>query len=185
MIVARRRIPFNSLIGLPEDQVRLRPYTLLWKWLFYKEWLLLRIGLLGVVRDIQHIGSTAIHGMLAKPIIDIAAIATDYEQARPCTELLLWYGYVYRGENESVRLYYFTKGNPITHHLYVYEEGSQELIDKLQFRDYLKQHPDTAQAYAELKQRLVRRYPADRQAYQDAKAGFVRRVLTTAHKKDG
>jgi GrpB-like predicted nucleotidyltransferase (UPF0157 family) len=94
----RRHISFTPWLGLPGDGVRLEPYTAVWKWLFRREWLLLRACLIGYAIDIQHIGSTAIPGMIAKPILDIAVTTADYEQARPCTELLPRFGYVYRGE---------------------------------------------------------------------------------------
>ena len=80
---------------LPYTTVCLRPYTVVWFLLFRKEWVQLRVCLGSGVLDIQHVGSTAIPGMLAKPIIDINVAVTDSTTASPYIGLIERCGYTY------------------------------------------------------------------------------------------
>ena len=167
-------------LGLPDDVVRLRPYTPVWRWLFHVERIRLWCSLRSQVLDIQHVGSTAIPGMIAKPIIDILVVVQDFERAAGCISAIESLGYEYEGENEQLRQHYFVKGYPTTHSLYVVERQSEDLAAKTCFRDILIQDAGVARSYADLKQRLARRFPADRQAYQEAKGAFIHQVLQTA-----
>jgi len=172
------------MIGLSDDVVHLHPYRVAWRWLFYKEWIRLWIRLRSQVLDIQHVGSTAIPGMIAKPIIDIIVVMEDFERAVQCIDAIEQLGYEYKGENEQLRQYYFIKGHPPTHSLYVVERQSEDLAAKICFRDHLIQHPEVAHAYADLKRRLARQFPTDRLAYQKAKGAFIQQVLQMARVSD-
>ena len=68
------------------------------------------------------------------------------------------------------------KGHPRTHHPHIVQRGSDEHRRHIAFRDYLRTHPETAHAYAELKSSLARRYASDREAYSHAKTDFVRAI---------
>ena len=164
--------------------VRLVPYATEWVQQFELEKSALRQVLAAHILEIQHVGSTAIPGMLAKPIIDIAIAVTDFEQARVCISLMEGLGYEYRGEQGIPRRHMFAKGNPRTFHVHMLEIESLEWQNHLLFRDYLCQHLDAAKEYAQLKLQLATQYPQDRVAYTDGKAPFIQRVLQLA-RQDG
>ena len=158
---------------MTERRVHLRRYSAVWKWLFRKEKVLLRIAMRGHVLDIQHVGSTAIPGMVAKPIIDILAAVADFERAFACVAPIEQLGYEYKGETEGQRQYYFLKGDPERYHLYLVERSGEMWVRRIAFRDYLVGHPEIARQYADLKQQLARQFPEDLRAYQDGKLPFV------------
>jgi len=168
------------MIGLEKGIVKLSPYTEEWKLLFAVEKASLQTALGGSILDVQHVGSTAIPGMLAKPIIDIAIAVFDFEEAKVCIQPIEAQGYEYKGEFGIPHRHYFVKGDPRIFHLHICEINSLEWRDLLLFRDYLCQHPDVANEYAELKLQLASKYPQDRAAYLDEKAPFIQRVLQIA-----
>jgi len=168
------------MIGLQRGVVKLVPYTVEWKRLFDEEKALLQAAVGDLVLDIQHVGSTSIPGMMAKPLIDIGIAVRDFEEARACIEPIEKLGYEYRGEHGMSRRHYFMKGNPRTHHLHMVEVGSRDWKNMLLFREYLIQHPEVARAYGELKMTLAQRFPEDREAYLEGKASFIERVLRSA-----
>ena len=145
----------------------------MWKWLFRKEKALLWIAMQGHVLDIRHVGSTAIPGMIAKPIIDILAAVSDFEQAFACVTAIEQLGYEYKGESEDERRYCFEKGNPPRYHLYLVERSGDTWVSRIAFRDYVVQHPEIACQYADLKQQLALQFRDDLRAYQDGKLPFV------------
>ena len=168
------------MIGLESGVVKLAAYSAEWKRVFELERASLQAAVGSYALDIQHVGSTSIPGMLAKPIIDIAIAVNDFDEARVCIRPVEGLGYEYRGEFGIPRRHYFAKGDPRIFHLHVVEINSLEWQILLLFRDYLCQHPDVAIEYAELKAQLASRYPNDRMAYLDGKAAFIERVLQMA-----
>ena len=168
------------MIGLRRGVVKLSPYTAEWKTLFEEEKALLQTAVGQYALDIQHVGSTAIPGMVAKPIIDIGIAVMNFEEARVCVPAMEELGYEYRGEGGIPRRHYFVKGNPRTHHIHMNEIDSLDWEDQVLFRDYLIRHPGLAEEYAALKVGLAQRYATDREAYLDGKAPFIERVLDMA-----
>jgi len=168
------------MLGIPRDIVRLVPYTPEWVRLFDEERRQLQDAVGEHVLDIQHIGSTAIPGMIAKPLLDIAIAVADFEAARVCVEPIAALGYEYRGEGGIPRRHYFVKGEPRTHHVHMVEIGSQDWRQCLLFRDHLIRHPEAARQYAELKRLLAAEHRTDRAHYQAGKAAFVERILERA-----
>jgi GrpB-like predicted nucleotidyltransferase (UPF0157 family) len=168
------------MLGLESDVVRLIPYTNEWARLFQEEKSHLLAAVVEYVLDIQHVGSTSIPGMIAKPIIDIAIAVNNFEEANVCIKPIERLRYEYKGEFGIPRRHYFTKGNPRTHHIHMNEISSRDRSDQITFRNYLLQHQEIANEYAELKLKLAQRYPTDRQSYTDSKASFVKRVLQLA-----
>jgi GrpB-like predicted nucleotidyltransferase (UPF0157 family) len=168
------------MIGLEKDTVRLLPYTPEWKRLFEEEKYRLQAVVGPYVLDIQHVGSTSIPGMPAKPILDIAIAVRNFEEARVCIQPIEQLGYEYKAEFGTPRRHYFTKGEPRTHHIHMNELCSQDWNNQIAFRDYLIQHPEIAREYAQVKQVLAQRYPKDRMAYLNGKAPFIERVLKLA-----
>ena len=173
----------HDVLGLASETVVVRPYTPEWPQLYLAEEARL-VGCIGeYVLDIQHIGSTSIPGMIAKPILDVAIAVYDFEEATRCIQPIERLGYHYRGEYGISRRHYFTKGNPRTHHLHMLERHSENWANTISFRDHLRQNPSLAEEYAALKQRLSEQFPTDRLAYQDGKAAFIHHVLHAANEK--
>ena len=168
------------VLGLEREAIRLVPYDPAWPRLYADERERLVAAVGDLFLDVQHIGSTSVPGLSAKPIIDIAAAVRDFDEAAACVAPIVALGYVYRGENGIPRRHYFTRGSPTLFHLHVLEARSLDWHEHLLFRDYLRDHPDVVAEYARLKEGLARRYAGDRAGYTDAKAPFIRRTLTLA-----
>jgi len=173
------------MIGLERGVVRLVPYDEDWKHAFEEEKQRLQAVIGDYVLDIQHIGSTAISGGVAKPIIDIAIAVESFEDAFVCVEPIEQIGYEHMGEYGIARRHYFVKRNPhTTHHVHMYEPGHCDWQDQLLFRDYLLAHPEMVDEYTALKLHLAEQYPLDREAYTNGKESFIRHVLRMARSKD-
>ena len=134
------------------------------------------------VLGIEHFGSTAVPGLVAKPIIDILIAVPSLTRAKAeAIAPILSLGYVYWGDNPKQDRMFFVKGMPPygtrrTHHVHITEPDGEMWQRRLAFRDYLRAHPDEAARYAALKHDLARRHAADREAYTDAKADYVEGV---------
>lgn len=168
------------------DSIKIISYNSHWPTLFQTEKQLLESLLVEQsVSDIHHIGSTAIPGMPAKPIIDILISVPSAEQAKlTFPNILDRVGYDYWHDNPKKDRLFFVKGMPPrgdgrTHHIHVHED--ENLVkDHLIFRNYMCEHPDEALRYAKLKQGLAEQFSLDREAYTDAKSRFVTAILDKA-----
>jgi GrpB-like predicted nucleotidyltransferase (UPF0157 family) len=131
-----------------------------------------------IVGDVHHVGSTAVPGLEAKPIIDILVGVGDLEQSRCCLEPLARLGYLY-APYLADEMHWFCKPHPSrrTHHLHLVPEGSRRYRDELAFRDSLRADPGVAVEYATLKRRLASEFAHDRDSYTEAKSAFIRDVL--------
>ncbi len=162
-----------------DEAISVAPYQPGWPAAFEAERRLLApvIGAY-LVGGIHHVGSTAVPGLAAKPIIDILAGISDLDSARPCIELVAPLGYVHAPCRPGEMLW-FCKPGPRrrTHHLHLIPVGSASYRDELKFRDYLRAHPDSRDEYARLKEGLAVRFRRDREAYTEAKTDFVRDIL--------
>lgn len=127
---------------------------------------------------IHHIGSTAVPGIKAKPIIDILVVVRDIEQVDTVNEAMNQLGYIARGENGVDGRRYFRKGSDVyhTHHIHTFQDGHHEIARHLNFRDYLIAHPDVAQAYGRLKEELARKYVSEPPLYTNSKTDFIEDV---------
>jgi GrpB-like predicted nucleotidyltransferase (UPF0157 family) len=133
-----------------------------------------------LVLEIQHIGSTAVPGISAKPIIDILIAVRDMGRAMECAIKLADLGYeLIQSEDDVERLFLF-RGMPRTHHIHIVEHGSETHRKHVVFRDYLREHADTRNEYDRLKRALAARYRTDRKSYVDSKTDFVERVVEKA-----
>ena len=128
------------MIGLQTDVVKVVPYTSEWRSLFNQEKVLLQAAVGDYVLDIQHVGSTSIPTMAAKPILDIGVAIHTFEEATIFIKPIEKLGYNYKGENGIPRRHYFVKGNPRTHHIHMIEVHSCSWRNMLLFRDNLIQH---------------------------------------------
>ena len=170
----------SKTLGLENNTVQLVAYQLDWERAFLEEQARLRETLGGAVLDVQHIGSTAVPGLLAKPVLDIGVAVWDFDEAFTLIEPLEMLGYRYRGEYGIARGHYFVKGLPRTHHLHMLEERSLEWRNHLLFRDYLRTYTETAATYQALKMQLAERFPGDRDAYTEGKHAFIQDILNRA-----
>ncbi len=130
---------------------------------------------------IEHIGSTAVPGLVAKPTIDIAVGVRAIDELVRSREALERLGYEWRtGFHDDHRFLRKIVGDERTHHLHVIVYPSREFDDWIAFRDHLRAHPEAARAYADAKQTLAKRFHDDRGGYGEAKTEIVRRLLDEA-----
>ena len=130
--------------------------------------------------DIQHVGSTSIRGVAAKPILDVDVLI-DRRAWPDVLELLRGAGYEHRGDLAIAGREAFAAPSTATaHHLYVCISGTPEWDRHLRFRDYLRSHPAVAADYVRLKRRLAVAHRGDRAAYTEAKGEFIEQVLAAA-----
>jgi GrpB-like predicted nucleotidyltransferase (UPF0157 family) len=130
------------------------------------------------VGGIHHVGSTAVPGLAAKPIVDILVGVEDLESSRACFEPLAQIEYLY-APYLSEQMHWFCKPHPQrrTHHLHLAPVGGRRYADELAFRDRLRAEGGLAEEYADLKRDLAARFGDDRDAYTAAKTEFIRRAL--------
>lgn len=133
---------------------------------------------------IHHIGSTSIPGIVAKPIIDVLVEVRDIERIDAFNEAMTARGYIPKGAFGIAGRRFFIKGSETerTHHIHVFERahaGSPQpstFERHIAFRDYLRAHPNEAQAYSRLKAELARRFPHDIDGYTAGKDDFIREI---------
>ncbi len=136
-----------------------------------------RLCLQAVVKDvaqgIEHIGSTSVRGLAAKPIIDIAVRLATVQQVPELLEALARLDYVYEGEYGLPGRHFFTKGEPRAFHLHLVDDTTNHWRRWIAFRDLLRRNPALCQAYQQLKCDLARKYRFDRALYSDSKSDFI------------
>ena len=120
-------------------------------------------------------GSTAVPGLAAKPILDLQLSVAAIEPRAPYVEALERLGYLFAPAPESPDYHFFARPpeRPRTHHLHVCEVGSRHELRHLAVRDFLRAHDDEAARYAALKRGVVERHPRDRLAYIEGKEAYV------------
>lgn len=135
-----------------------------------------------VVRRIEHIGSTSVPGLAAKPVIDILIGVDGLEATMPVlAERLAPLGFEARHTGEDGHGYLRRKvDGKRTHHLHVYEADTTDGHVDLLFRDWLRTHADDAAAYEKLKREMAVLHYADREAYVDSKTSIVLEILERA-----
>ncbi len=134
-----------------------------------------------IVVDVQHIGSTAIAGVPAKPILDVAIAVAAREAIPTVVERLCQRGYIDRGDAGADGGYLLVKESEPdirTVHLHIVEVTDRQWVGYLRFRDTLRQDANIRRRYAEVKQMLAERSRGDRKAYTAGKAAFIREILS-------
>jgi GrpB-like predicted nucleotidyltransferase (UPF0157 family) len=131
---------------------------------------------------VEHVGSTAVPGLAAKPIIDIDVQLRSLADLSEAISLLASLGYEHQGNlgipgREAFR----SPPNDLPHHLYVHGPASREYIRHIMFRNHMRANPEDAQAYEQLKRALASEYRDDREAYSRAKTEFVEAILRRAN----
>jgi GrpB-like predicted nucleotidyltransferase (UPF0157 family) len=134
-----------------------------------------------VTGGIHHVGSTAVPGLDAKPVIDILVGVEDLPSSRASFEPLAQLGYQYAPYREG-EMHWFCKPSPTrrTHHLHLMATGSERYRDELAFRDLLRARPDVAAEYVAIKRGLAARHEHDREAYTQGKQAFIAKALRDA-----
>jgi GrpB-like predicted nucleotidyltransferase (UPF0157 family) len=140
----------------------------------------LRAAVADLSAQVEHVGSTSVPGLAAKPIIDIDVVVRSAADVPTAIERLRSLGYVYQGDKGiRGREAFMWPPGARPHHLYVVVRGSQPHADHIRFRDYLRNHPEVAREYAALKTNLAARHGDDQLGYTIAKTDFVTGVLRT------
>jgi GrpB-like predicted nucleotidyltransferase (UPF0157 family) len=174
----------ESLLAAISEDVRLDDYNPEWPGAFAAERERLVALLPRLFVELQHVGSTAVPGLSAKPIIDVLAGVRSMAETESLAERICKCGYTTSAEFNatlSERLWFMRWANGHrTHHLHVVAHGGEVWHEHLNFRDALRFHPELAARYAALKFELAQRHSTDRAAYTDAKSEFVRSVLQSA-----
>jgi len=139
------------------------------------------------VRDVavavEHVGSTAVPGLAAKPIIDLDVVVAELEAVAAAVSALAGIGYVHRGDQGITGREAFVAPESLPEHaLYVVARDSQPYKDHIEFRDYLRAHPQVAERYADEKRRLAHLLPTDREADVNGKGWLVEEVLVAARR---
>lgn len=157
----------------------LAPHDTAWAAAFEREAAAILDALSDLPIELHHIGSTAVPGIVAKPVIDMLGIVPALEPLDVRADRLAALGYEVLGEFGIPGRRYFRKDAPDgarTHQLHTFAEGSGEIQRHLDFRDYLRAFPEQAAAYATLKRDLAERCGNDMRAYVDGKSDFVREI---------
>ncbi len=171
--------PVIRLRAALDEPIRLVPYDPSWPNRFDQERSALESAIgAWATGGIHHVGSTAIPGLDAKPIIDILVGVDSLEASRACFGPLEKLDYLY-APYRADEMHWFCKPHPSrrTHHLHLVPADSSRFRDELAFRDRLQESPRVAQEYAALKHDLAERFADNREAYTDAKADFIGRIV--------
>jgi GrpB-like predicted nucleotidyltransferase (UPF0157 family) len=184
----------EKIARVVKEEVAVVPYDPRWVEMFEQE----RLHLLSclprdLVKRIEHFGSTAVPGLLAKPVVDMLVEVTSLDETRQKIAPILeaqGYDYFWRpswGDDTPPFYAWFIKrdknGNR-THHIHMVESRFEHW-DRLLFRDYLIEHPDVAREYGDLKMRLANVHQNNRIAYTQAKDDFVGRITDIAKRYYG
>jgi GrpB-like predicted nucleotidyltransferase (UPF0157 family) len=131
-----------------------------------------------LVGPIEHIGSTSVPGLPAKPVIDIMGAIRDLATSKPAIEALRPLNYCYFAYKADL-MHWFCKPSPFnrTHHLHLVPFESQVWRERLAFRDWLRRNAATRKAYTQLKLKLAAEFGNDRDAYTEAKSEFIQAVV--------
>lgn len=170
------------MLGLPRGKVTIAPYTDEWKKAFEAERELLQRVIGDLVVGIEHVGSTSIPGLAAKPIIDMAVFVQSLEVGVECIAPLTSIGYEYKQDAGLPGRHFFAKGpeENRTHYLHVEEIYGELWKNHIYFRDYLLRHREASDEYEALKRELAARYADDRERYAAGKDAFIKGILALA-----
>jgi GrpB-like predicted nucleotidyltransferase (UPF0157 family) len=167
---------------MPDAPVHIVPYDPAWPAMFELERKTLALVLREwVVGSIEHVGSTAVLGLSAKPVIDIMVGVDSLPASRPALPVVRELGYQY-AEYKTDVMHWFCKPSfeVRTHHLHLVPYGAQLWRERLAFRDLLRTNPTVAAEYDALKRDLASHHRLGREAYTQAKSPFIARCLDAA-----
>ncbi|MED1601920.1 GrpB family protein [Alkalihalophilus marmarensis] len=158
-------------------KVEVVPYQQNWPDAFYRERKKILQILDGQSIKVNHIGSTSIPEMAAKPVIDILVELDDIHKTDQYNDLFSKLGYKACGENGIPGRRFFMKGvNDRTHHIHIFQTGDPHILRHLAFRDYLRHHTEDASRYMKKKQELAQLYTFDIDQYIKGKDGLIKEL---------
>ncbi|MEN1936266.1 GrpB family protein [Paenibacillus sp. 102] len=165
-----------------DKEIIIEPYNLNWHEEFRKEKEKFISLLEKDILAIEHIGSTSVEGLSAKPLIDMMIGVENLGLVDHWIGPLQAIGYEYVFHKHFPQRRFFRKGKwrAGTHHLHVYTYGGQEWKNNLLFRDFIRNHEWARVEYKQLKQELAMKYPFDRVSYTNAKAPFIQKIILLA-----
>jgi GrpB-like predicted nucleotidyltransferase (UPF0157 family) len=172
------------------EEISIAPYDPEWPNLYENQAVFLRGKLpQSVVIKIEHFGSTAVPGLAAKPVIDVLVQVSSLEETKEQVVPILeaeGYDYFWRTDVSPAYAWFIRRDSEgkRTHHIHMVAADSK-LWERLYFRDYLREFPEEARRYAELKRSLAERYPNDRIAYTEGKAEYVIAITERAKRHYG
>jgi len=171
----------EHILGVKRTEVKLVPYREVYNLLFVLESKKIADAIGNNVIRIYHVGSTAIVGAIAKPLLDISICVRDINTID--IHAMETLGYECMGEHGIPGRCYFVKrkdGDISTHHVHCFTQGHENLVNQLLFRDYLNTHPDAVREYNELKLSLFQKYPKERLKYTEGKTEFIKKIIKLA-----
>ena len=159
-------------------RVEVVPHDPEWKKKYEKEASIVRSIFKKEILAIHHVGSTAIPGISAKPIIDILVEVYSIEKVDEFNNDMIEQGYIPKGQSGIPNRRLFIKGSEELRisHIHVFQEEDTEIIRLLNFRDYMIAHPKEAQEYSQLKERLAREFPENIDGYIEGKDAFIKNI---------
>lgn len=174
----------DMILGMKRGTVYLVEHRTEWETAAAEAIRILRNILGADAAEIQHIGSTSVRTIPAKPIIDIAVGVRDYDAVLGKKELLEQAQIIFRIDERPEQLLFVMgdfENDTRTHHIHVVLYGSKEWNDYIRFKDYLNTHDGAAKRYAALKAELARKYPNNREAYTQGKSRLIAELLSEAY----
>ena len=172
-------------IGVKRKTVKVFEYNPKWKNEYLKEETVLKDALKSYDVNIQHVGSTAIVGCKAKPIIDIAIGVPNLEHGKKLIPILQKIGYHYDGRNDFGVRYFLKKcENDIeTYFIHIEDKNSRIWQNHIVFRDYMNLNPEEVIKYSKLKEKLAQKFCSDRKSYTKAKETYIEKIIDKAFKQ--
>ena len=168
-------------LSIEMTRVIVLPYDAKWKTDFenIRKEIVDAVG--GLIIGIEHVGSTSVHGLSAKPIIDIDVVIKDYSMLDAVISALERIDYHHEGNlgiagREAFK--YEGKTHLRKHHLYVCPRDSEELKRHIAFREYLRSHPEAVREYSRIKEEGAALYPFDIEKYIEHKSPFVEKIYS-------
>ncbi|MBD3306381.1 hypothetical protein GF339_08275 [candidate division KSB3 bacterium] len=181
-MLIRSADPTATIVAIWNDihaPVELVPYQEQWPEMFLREQAQILAALHPQPLSVEHIGSTAIPHMPAKPIIDILVSLDRLEDASRCISPLRALGYAFIDYPQNTDRRFFRKGTPRSHHLHLVEQGSASERDHLDFRDAILANDVLRQEYLQLKSEAMHQHKDRRALYGERKGDFIRHALAT------
>jgi len=158
------------------------PYDEAWKNAFEEIKTEIEAEIGGLIIGIEHVGSTSVEGMSAKPCIDIDVIIKDYSVFGEIVRKLGAIGYIYEGDlgiKDREAFKYANKPHLMTHHLYVCPRDSEELHRHIAFRDFLRKNPEAVKKYSRVKETAAQLFPDSIDQYIEYKSPCIEELYKT------
>ena len=158
------------------SKVIVMPYDKKWQADFEKIKFELENAIGDLILGIEHVGSTSVQGMSAKPCIDIDVVIKDYSVFDIIVSRLADIGYIHEGDlgiKDREAFKYTNKPHLQTHHLYVCPQYSAELHRHIAFRDYLRTHPEAVNEYSKVKEKAAQLFPDNIDKYMEYKSTCI------------